>query len=168
MAEEDKDYAGYRNRMKPRLGLKERHIAEGYMRGSDPSWEHMPPEALPRVAGNVDIHILYGRANLSMSIETDMLDEMLAEWTDQLSQRADRDPRAFTKKVIREKIALNEHGGDLSLLLACGVVWFFQDGADPALWARLKQGDIELTFKITDDDVAKSTRVQTFIGEFET
>lgn len=166
MAEEDKDYAPYRDRMKPRLGLKERHIAESYMRGSDPNWEHMPPEALPRVPGNVDIHILYGHANLSMSIQTDMLDEMLAEWKQQIAEHPDRTPREFTKKVIREKIALNEHGGDLSLLLACGVVWFFQDGADASLWARLKQGDIELTYKITDDDAAKTTRVQTFIGEF--
>lgn len=166
MAEEDKDYAPYRDRMKRRLGLKERHVAEGYMRGSDPSWERMPPEALPRVAGNVDIHILYGRANLSMSIETDMLDEMLAEWKQQIAEHPGLPPREFTKKVIREKIALNEHGGDLSLLLACGVLWFFQDGEDSALWTRLKQGDIDLTYQITDDDAAKTTRVQAFIGEF--
>lgn len=166
MAEEDKDYAPYRDRMKRRLGLKERHVAEGYMRGSDPNWKHMPPEALPRVPGNVDIHILYGRANLSMSIETDMLDDMLAEWKQQIVEHPNLPPREFTKKVIREKIGLNEHKGDLSLLLACGVLWFFQDGADASVWSRLKQGDVELTYQITDDDVAKTTRVQTFIAEF--
>ena len=31
MAEEDKDYAPYRDRMKSRLGLKERYIAESYI-----------------------------------------------------------------------------------------------------------------------------------------
>lgn len=51
VAERDRDYEEFHAEWKPRLGLKDREIAESYMRGSDPSWDRVRPEDVPHVPG---------------------------------------------------------------------------------------------------------------------
>jgi len=164
MAEKDKNYEAFRSKWKSKLGLKDRYVAEGYMRAHDPEWNAKPPEALERVPGNIDLHIIYGKANLSLSFPPECIEEMLEEWRLQIADQS-KSGKDFTKKVIREKIGLNEHRGETAELLACGAIWFLLDGTDGDAAEILKQGDVEVIYEITDDDVAKATRTRVGFGE---
>jgi hypothetical protein len=161
MAEKDKDYDDFLAKWKPRLGLKDRHIAESYMRASDPTWERGPPKLPPVKPGFVRIGIIQGTATLFGSIEPTMINEMMAEWQHQLDARADQneDPRAFTRRVVSQYIALNQHRDETGELLICAAVWLTVTKPDAGeLVALMRRGDAEVLYEIIYEDENRQTR----------
>lgn len=161
MAEKDKGYDSFLAKWKPRLGLNDRHIAESYMRGSDPTWKRNVPQLPPVEPGHIRIGIVQGTATLYGSITPAMIDEMVAEWQHQLDARPNQseEPRAFTRKVISQYIALNRHRDEEGEILICGAVWLTVTRQDAdELVALMRRGDAEVLYEIILEDESRQTR----------
>jgi hypothetical protein len=169
MAELDKGYSVYADMMRRRTGLKEHHIAEGWMRGQGGA-AHMRPEDLPRVAGLTDLHILMGDANLSIGMSTVDLDAMIAEWQSEVEMHPDMDPRAFTRRFLYEGMLLNRHREDKgSTVMMLAAVWLVATGpTGDAARALLKRGDCGFYTQITVEQEKPSlaTRVRSWIDDY--
>lgn len=170
MAELDKDYEGYLRSMKRRYGLKDIHVAQGYMRGSDPSWVGKLPDEVEHVQGKTDIVVVMGEATLTAGVDPAGIDELMAEWMHQLEARpADMDERRFTRQVISQHLALNRHReDDAGELLICAAVWLAatnpENGAD--VLRLMKRGDIEFRYEITPDDENRQSRFRLSAADY--
>ena len=166
MAEIDKGFAGYSDMVKRRTNLKDRHVAEGYMRGQGGD-AHMRPEDLPRVAGLTDLHILLDEANLSIGVDVSDLDTMIVEWQRQVDAQ-EMDPRVFTRRFLHEGMLLNRHredDGSTDLMLAA--FWLAATGPQGAITLPLlKRGDCGFYTKITVEE-GKGVRVQSWIDDYK-
>jgi hypothetical protein len=170
MAERDKGYDGYHDAVKRRFGLKDEHIARGYMRGSDPSWNGRRPEDVPHTAGMTDVVLVFGNATLRGSVQPERIDEMRGEWERQFAARPENeDRRAFTRRAISEHMALNRHRDeDTATVLLCGAVWLAaghpQSGAE--ILAFMKRGDVEFRYDILFNDEAQEQRFRPSVTDF--
>lgn len=161
MAERDREYDAYLRSMKRRYGLKDIHIAQGYMRGSDPSWVGQRPEDVERYPGKAHIVLVMGEATLTAGFDPSAVDEMMDEWRHQLQARPpEMDERRFTRQVISQHMALNRHReGDTGELLICAAVWLAATNPDAGEVLRLiKRGDVEFRYDITHEDNHQRTR----------
>ena len=165
MAELDKGFKEYAETWKRRTGLKDRHIAEGYMRGQGGD-VHIRPEELPRVAGLTDVHILLGEANLSIGMDPTVLDEMIATWQKEVEAH-DMDPRAFTRRFLYEGMVLNRHRedeGSTDLMLAA--LWLSATGPQADISRPLlKRGDCGFYTEIIVEE-GNGIRVRFWIDDY--
>jgi hypothetical protein len=155
MAERDKEYELYYRNLKSAWGLKDIHIARGYMRGSDPSWRaQRRPEELEHQKGMTDIVIVCGDATLAGVAEPAWVKEMIAEWEHQIIEKKPDKPREFTRTVIAQYMALNRHHeSDAGDLLLCGAVWLMatHDELGVENFHLLQRGDVEFRYDITEN-----------------
>lgn len=162
MAELDKGFASYHRDLKRRYGLKDNHIAEGHMRGSDPSWTGARPEDVPHTPGMTRVVLVQDGATLTGAVKPEWIHEMFAEWEHQLAARPEgEDKRGFTRQVISQYLALNRHREeDQGDLVLCGAVWLAtthpQGGED--LLALAKRGDAEIRYDIVNEDDTRTRR----------
>jgi hypothetical protein len=169
MAESDKKYELYHRGVKRRFRLKDIHIAEAYMRGSDPTWVGVKPEDVRHARGMIGVVLTYGTATLTGSIEPIRVEDMLAEWIQQIADHPSADdPRKFTRRIIAEHLALNLHRDrDKGEILLCGAIWLATTHEEhgSGVLNSLKRGDVQIRYDITDDDQHERRRFRLSVEE---
>ena len=149
MAELDKKYADFHATWKGRLGLKDIHIAEAYMRGE--ALDAAGYGTLPEDPTKSGIHIRVEGRGLDAYVDPEDLDTMIADWQAVLDENGIDKQREFTKDYIAEIVALNAHlepdGGKILL----GAVWLVATESE-AMEALREPGNGLLCEFIYDDD----------------
>ncbi|MCJ2103818.1 hypothetical protein MKK70_00165 [Methylobacterium sp. E-041] len=151
-------YDRFHAKWAPRLGLKEQHLAEAFKRGHDPDWDHVRPESVPPTPGHVRILLTLGDATMLGSVEPADIQEMVEEWRHQLAARKG-DHRVFTRRIISQYMALNQHRGERAELLLCGALWLIVTKDDTQeIVSLMRRGDIEVRYDIAFLDEEQQTR----------
>lgn len=161
MGERDKQYDLYYENVKSTWGLKDIHIAQGYMRGSDPSWPSQGPEDEKHHEGMTDIVLVFGDATLTGAAKPERIKDMIVEWEHQIAEKAPEDPRIFTRTVIAQHMVLNRHREeDAGRLLLCGAVWLMSTHKQVGTrtLGLMQRGDVEFRYDITEDAQDRTRR----------
>ena len=160
MAELDKDYLGFHAKWKRRLGLKDVHIAEGYMRGD--AIGASKPAAIPDDPSMSGIHVRLDGRGLDCHVDPGALDGMVAEWQEVLDDNgiAQAERRKFTKDYVAQVVALNKHlepNGDLILFAA---VWLFAESEQGMALLRRPGNGVLCEFVFDDKTRTRRMRIE--------
>ena len=158
MAELDKDYPGFHEKWKLRLGLKDIHIAEAYMRGE--AHAAIACGTIPHDPSKSGIHVRVEGRGVDCLVDPSALVGMAAEWREVLDDNSitEADQRKFTKDYIAQVVALNKHLEADGDLIFCATVWLYTE--NKAGMAALRQPGNGVLCEFVFDDQTRTRKMR--------
>ena len=152
MTAQDTDYDAYRARWKPRLGLKDEHLALGYMRGLGADDRPLPDD--PDATG---IHVRVDGRGMDALVDPARLDHYVTMWEVEIEGRPN--PRQFTKDFIAQTLALNMDLDERGPVVVGAVLWLAAE-SETAFAALKQERGAALVCDFAYDNQARTRRLQ--------
>lgn len=159
MAEKDPGFDQFVRKWTARLGLSERDVAMGYLRGEAVDAEG--PSILRQTSETRGIFVRVEDRGVDGMVELGALAPMIAEWENELNILAVpiADRYGFSKRFIERSIALSLHeDGERKVAIACAAIWMAS--SEPGALDALREPDGALYCQFTYDEVRRVSRMQ--------
>lgn len=167
MAEKDPGFDEFVRKWTRRLGVNERDVAMGYLRG-----EAVDAEGDPTLTQTPDTRGIFVRVDgrgIDGMAELGAIDPMIAEWESDLDGMgvAPPDRHKVTKGFIERSIALSFHeDGERKAAIACAALWLAAE--TPGAIDAMREPGGALLCLFTYDEARRATRMQLSIIEAPT